>query len=117
MLTSIYELPFRIGEHYENWEFDLVVEELCNSYEMYKYVKQDIKMYAGFKVTDIFLYFSFDTLFQVEVFMERGSLTFKEFHQVKDGISIRAESKAESKAEFGLIQLTYNKNNIWREIM
>ena len=113
MLTSIYKLPFRIGEHYENWEFDLLVEELCNTYEMYRYAKGDIEIYAGFKVTDIFLYFSFDILFQVELFMEQKETLYQEFHKIQDGLSIRARLIDKP----NLIEFTYNKHNIWRDLM
>lgn len=112
-LMEIDKLPFKIGMHYENWELDLIVEELCSQYELYRYVKGDIVTFKNYEVTDIFLYFSFDILFQVELFMEQGDLPFAEFHEVENGLSLRAVKLPES----GLIQLTYNKDKIWRDIL
>ncbi len=109
---QIEKLPFKIGMHYENWEFDLDVEEFTQSYDMYRYIKGDIKEFEGYIVTDIFLYFNLDILFQVEMYMEQGKIPFREFHKVENNISIRGVIEKQT----NLIELTYNKHNIWREL-
>jgi hypothetical protein len=62
-------IPFQIGEQYENWEFDLepVILDLKKSYDKYRYFKNDITEILEVEVQDIFLYFSLDMLFRVEV--------------------------------------------------
>ncbi len=105
-------IPFKIGMHYENWEFDLELEESSETYDMFRYVKGDIKEVLGFEVTDIFLYFHLDILFQVEFFLEQGESQFEEFHEVKNGLSIRGRIEEQTK----LIELTYSKEGIWREL-
>lgn len=55
-------LPFQIGEHYENWEFDLEVldVEIKKGYDSYIYIKETV--FLGIKPTIIRLTFSLDIL-------------------------------------------------------
>src|SRR5690606_6063849 len=61
-------IPFKIGMEYENWEFDLEPVENTLEYDKYIYFKNDITSLFGFKVSRIFLYFSWDILIKVEIF-------------------------------------------------
>ncbi|AZI38822.1 hypothetical protein [Epilithonimonas vandammei] len=58
-------LPFQIGEHYENWEFDLEVldVERIKGYDNYLYLKE-VNLY-GFTSNYTELIFLFDILEQV----------------------------------------------------
>ncbi len=37
-------IPFKIGEQYENWEFDLEPVKTTNTYDQYRYFKKDTFM-------------------------------------------------------------------------
>jgi hypothetical protein len=62
-------IPFKIGMEYENWEFDLEPVENTLEYDKYIYFKNDITSVFGFEVSKIFLYFSWDILVKVEIYI------------------------------------------------
>lgn len=62
-------IPFKIGMEYENWEFDLEPIENTLEYDKYLYFKNDITSVFGFEVSKIFLYFSWDILVKVEIYI------------------------------------------------
>lgn len=63
------KLPFKIGEQFELNEFNLesLNSEFHNGieYEVYKYIKEDVKTLFGFKVSNIRLYYNTDILLKV----------------------------------------------------
>lgn len=65
---EIDKLPFKIGVHYENWEFDLEIAEDNIELEKYKYVGSGITHLYGLKVSRIYLCFSLDILSKIEIF-------------------------------------------------
>ncbi|KJD33976.1 hypothetical protein PK35_04365 [Tamlana nanhaiensis] len=109
---KIEDLPFKLGMHFENWEFELEHEDSSETYDMFRYVKGDIKEVLDFEVADIFLYFNLDVLFQVGVYLEKGNLVFKEFQKISNGVFIRGVIEQLS----GFIEITYCINGIWREL-
>ncbi|MFT7072560.1 MAG: hypothetical protein ACJA1Z_003520 [Patiriisocius sp.] len=110
---DIEKLPFKIGMHYDNWKDDLKVEEIDENYSVFRYTKGDIKKFDGLEITDIFLYFNLDVLFQVEMYLEQNNkLLFEEFRRVENTISIRGIIEKNTK----LIELTYGKERIWRDL-
>ena len=65
-------IPFQIGMQYEHWELDL---ESVNSgfnlpLDKYIYFKKDITQLFTLEVQQIYLYFTWDTLFKVEVILK-----------------------------------------------
>ncbi|MCT4699175.1 MULTISPECIES: hypothetical protein [Tenacibaculum] len=64
---KLKELPFKIGMQYENWEFDLELVSTKKSYEVYKYIKEDIEEINEELIEQIHLYFELDILFKVEI--------------------------------------------------
>ncbi|OCK44045.1 hypothetical protein BA195_04955 [Tenacibaculum soleae] len=52
---------------YENWEFDLELVSTKKSYEVYKYIKEDIEEINEELIEQIHLYFELDILFKVEI--------------------------------------------------
>ncbi len=64
---KLNKLPFRIGEQYENWEFDLELVNAKSSYEVYNYAKGDIKKLNGETIEYIHLYFELDILFKIKI--------------------------------------------------
>lgn len=105
-------IPFKIGEKYEDLKSDLEIEDSAPNYIIYRYTKGDIQEFEGYKVTDVFLYFNLNTLFQVEMYLEQGKSVFNEFHKVNNGTSIRGKIEKKTK----LIELTYCKDKIWRDL-
>ena len=89
-------IPFKIGEQYENWEFDLepVYDEI--RYDRYKYYKNDIKQIYDIPIQNIYLSFNLDILFEIEYQLKAqyfiplktylinalSSGVFKEFHNL-----------------------------------
>lgn len=63
---NIEFIPFKIGEQYENWEFDLEPFETTKTYDRYQYFKSDQKKLFSIPIEKILLTFSLDILFQVE---------------------------------------------------
>lgn len=109
---EIEKLPFKLGMYYENLRLDLKVEEAADRYTVFRYTKDDIQEFEGFEVTDVFLYFNLDVLFQVEMYLEQGTLKFEKFHKVENEISIRGSIENSTK----LIEFTYSKDKIWRDL-
>ena len=68
LTMKLEELPFKIGMHYEHWEFDLEVVEDNFEPEKYKYLGNEINSLLGLVITDIYLYFSWDILIKTELF-------------------------------------------------
>lgn len=73
-------IPFKIGMEYENWEFDLEPVENTLEYDKYIYFKNDITSVFGFEVLKIFLYFSWDILVKVEIYI--FTKTLKEYSKI-----------------------------------
>ncbi|MCD9584765.1 hypothetical protein [Tenacibaculum maritimum] len=71
---KLEELPFKIGMQYENWEFDLELERVERSYEVYRYFKKDIKNLDGKNIQEILLYFELDILFKVEIILKENQV-------------------------------------------
>ena len=71
---KLKELPFKIGMQYENWEFDLELERVERSYEVYKYLKEDIVSINNVSVHEILLYFELDILFKVEIVLKEKQI-------------------------------------------
>lgn len=71
-------LPFQIGMHYEHWEFDLEPINGSWEYDKYVYIGSDITKLSGVEVTVIYLYFSCDILFRVEVCLSAMELSLQE---------------------------------------
>ena len=73
-MKELEKIPFKIGEEYENWEFDLEVVEDEDELEKYLYIKEDIKSLFGLDVAEIYLCFNFDILKSVEFVFKSGDL-------------------------------------------
>lgn len=69
------KLPFKIGMQYENWEFDLELVNTESSYEVYKYIKEDIEEINGELIEQINLYFELDILFKIKIKTQHNIFT------------------------------------------
>ena len=57
------DIPFRIDEQYENWEFDLdVIENRFKDYDSYKYTGIELNYFLDFSTQKVELIFSADYL-------------------------------------------------------
>lgn len=103
-------IPFQIGEDYENWEFDLEPIDLSlkKPYDQYIYFKKDIKELFGLEIQLIYLYFSLDILFKVEVI-------FKSKNQVQDFIYLATELEKKYSRQV-LISKNDKLTKTWKDI-
>lgn len=67
---DLKDLPFKIGMQYENWEFDLELVDTRRSYEVYKYIKNDIREINGMNIDKILLYFELDILIRIKIYFK-----------------------------------------------
>ncbi len=70
--------PFKIGEQYENWEFDLEPVNFTKTCDQYRYLKTDQREFFSIPIEQILLSFNLDILFQVEYHFQA-----KYFQQLK----------------------------------
>lgn len=103
-------IPFLIGMQYENWEFDLKPINLSFkiSYDQYIYFKKDIKELFGLEIQLIYLYFSLDILFKVEII-------FKSRNQVQDFIYLATELEKKYSRQV-LISKNDKLTKTWKDI-
>lgn len=71
-------IPFQIGMHYENWEFDLEPIEGSWDHDKYLYIGNDIKEVLNEEVDKVYLYFKWDILYEV-IFLFKASSTIQQF--------------------------------------
>ena len=103
-------IPFQIGMQYENWEFDLEPINLSFkiSYDQYIYFKKDIKELFGLEIQLIYLYFSLDILFKVEII-------YKSKNQVQDFIYLATELEKKYNRQV-LISKNDKLTKTWKDI-
>lgn len=65
-------IPFQIGMHYENWEFDLEIAGGLEHYDRYKYLN----------VPNIFVYFQLDILEKIEIYKEKNEFDFSNYYNL-----------------------------------
>ena len=103
-------IPFQIGMQYENWEFDLEPINLSFkiSQDQYIYFKKDIKELFGLEIQLIYLYFSLDILFKVEII-------YKSKNQVQDFIYLATELEKKYNRQV-LISKNDKLTKTWKDI-
>ena len=67
-MKELENIPFKLGMHYEHWEFELDSKEDLNELERYKYIGDGFKFLFGLEIAEIYLYFSLDILQEIEIF-------------------------------------------------
>lgn len=101
-------LPFKIGEQYENWEFDLdcCSQDRIKGLDSYIYIRDLI--FLGVKVNYVELIFSLDILQAVMLILQFDSLKeltqFEDVLIIKIGIDSHFEKESLGLANFELTQ-------------
>lgn len=85
-MKELEKIPFKIGEDYENWEFDLEVVEDEEELEKYLYIKEDIKTIFVLDVAKIYLCFNFDILKSIELYFKSNSPS-QDYHRLSNTVS------------------------------
>ena len=109
------DLPFQIGEHYENWEFDLEVldVERIKGYDSYIYIREIV--FLGAIPRYVELIFSWDILEAVIlVFSFNNSSEVNNFKKSLDGLKIQ---NLKYKSNNQLITLMYGRIEILKSIL
>lgn len=109
------DLPFQIGGHYENWEFDLEVLDIerIKGYDSYIYIREII--FLGAIPRYVELIFSWDILEAVIlVFSFNNSSEVNNFKKSLDGLNIQ---NLKYKSNNQLITLMYGRIEILKSIL
>ncbi len=109
------DLPFQIGEHYENWEFDLEVldVERIKGYDSYIYIREIV--FLGAIPRYVELIFSWDILDAVIlVFSFSDSSQVNNFKNSLDELKIQ---NLKYKSNNQLLTIAYSRLEIFESIL
>lgn len=93
-------LPFQIGEHYENWEFDLEIvdDEIIKGFDSYIYIKEIVFLGAVPRYIELIFYldilqvvvmtFKFNSLAEQNLFKQKCEVTEVLLKQYSDEYKI-----------------------------
>ncbi len=107
------DLPFQIGDHYENWEFDLEVLDIerIKGFDSYTYIKKIV--FLGVVPKYVELIFSWDILQCVIMIFEINSLKQQnELFNIDDKLELRLIYKQNSSEVIIIYGYTSFINNL-----